>query len=88
MHGKDTLRLSNVTGALISEEIRNKGNGAGGVMESGGALVATSGRKKKSGKAPKGPCWVCGQSGHLKSDCLDKGKGTKPEKFLEEKLTM
>lgn len=71
--GRDTIWLKDVICDLLSKE-RSRGNRAAGVMDSASALVAITGRKKKSNNAPKGSCWGCYHSVHLKSDCSNKGK--------------
>ncbi|OVA06751.1 zinc finger protein [Macleaya cordata] len=61
---KEALSLTEVTGALLSEE-KERNKGAGGVD-----LGLYVGEKKK-----KNVCWKCGQSGHLRRDCKGKGNG-------------
>ena len=63
MYGKETLKFTDVTSKLLSEEKRMEGSNT--TSSEGTVLVTRQGKKKNSGRNLT--CWKCGQSGHVKS---------------------
>ncbi|KAL4582360.1 hypothetical protein LXL04_006907 [Taraxacum kok-saghyz] len=61
-----TLKYTDVTGKLLSEEKRLESSSHTSSSE-GMVLVCGNGKKKHSQKTPV--CWMCGKSGHVKRIC-------------------
>ena len=70
IHGKEKILFSKVTSKLLSEERRVSGGQNSKPKNS--ALVVANWKKKKLMKENL-VCWGCGQSGHLKRNCLKRG---------------
>ena len=72
MYRKDTVIYSEVTTKLLSIERRLGSDKNASIVEN--ALVVKEGKKKNFGKVV---CWVCGQSGHIKKNCIKGRVGSK-----------
>lgn len=70
IHGKEKINFSDVTSKLLSEERRLSGSDG---SHENSAMVAYGNGKRNSGKKV---CWGCGQPGHVKRNCPNRGAGS------------
>ena len=94
----NTLKLDDVVGVILDEEMRRKSTGK---TSSNALTMESRGRQKERGRSPgnhgkykkgisksrfgKIECWNCGQKGHLKKDCrAPKKKGERQQETTQE----